>query len=261
MGNVTGGVGSTGTGSLGFGPGGGDGGFSGIDRRGVETLFFLYSFASVPHSGSLKLEWIHTTNCIPPFEPALMKTSLNNKRVAILAADGFEQVELQKPLNALKEAGAEVSIVSLKKGSILGMNHLDKGDEFDVDLTLDMANAEDFDALVIPGGLVNPDTLRSDVKAVDFVREFADAGKPIAAICHGPWVLIEAGIVEGRTLTSWPAIKSDIRNAGGEWVDSEVVVDQGLVTSRKPDDLKAFNAKVIEEIAEGIHSGMAMSSR
>jgi len=225
---------------------------------GLKTLSW---FASLHQSGSSKLEWIHTTIRHPLFEPPFMKTSLNNKRVAILAADGFEQVELQEPLNALKQAGAEVSIVSPKKGSILGMNHLEKGDEFDVDISLDIANAEDFDALLIPGGLVNPDTLRSDVQAVDFVRNFADAGKPIAAICHAPWVLIEAGIIEGRTLTSWPAIKSDIRNAGGEWIDSEVVVDQGLVTSRKPDDLKAFNAKVIEEIAEGIHSGMAVSSR
>jgi protease I len=186
-----------------------------------------------------------------------MKTSLNAKRVAILAADGFEQIELQSPLEAMRKEGFEVNIVSPNKGRIVGMNHLDKGDEFEVDLDLSEASAEDFDALLIPGGLVNPDTLRSDEAAVDFVREFAEEGKPIAAICHGPWVLIEAGVVEGRRLTSWPAIRSDIRNAGGEWVDREVVVDQGLVTSRKPDDLKAFNAKMIEEIKEGIHAGMA----
>ncbi|TLD70378.1 type 1 glutamine amidotransferase [Phragmitibacter flavus] len=188
-----------------------------------------------------------------------MNTSLKNKRVAILAADGFEQIELTSPLEALRNEGAEVSIVSLKTGRIQGMNHLDKGDEFEVDLALSEASADDFDALVIPGGLVNPDTLRADQDAIDFVREFAEEGKPIAAICHGPWVLIEAGLVEGRRMTSWPAIQSDIRNAGGVWVDEEVVVDEGLVTSRKPDDLKAFNAKLIEEVGEGYHAGMARS--
>lgn len=186
-----------------------------------------------------------------------MSAILASKRVAILATDGFEQSELEEPLLALERAGADVAIVSPKSGRIQGMIHLEKGEEFDVDISLENAHAEDFDALVLPGGLANPDTLRSTEEAVDFVREFADAGKPIAAICHGPWVLIEAGIVNGRRLTSWPAIQSDIRNAGGEWVDEEVVVDNGLVTSRKPDDLKAFSKKVIEEIAEGYHAAMA----
>ncbi|MDR3405545.1 MAG: type 1 glutamine amidotransferase [Chthoniobacter sp.] len=189
-----------------------------------------------------------------------MSLQLEQKRVAILAADGFEQAELEEPMNALKEAGATVSIVSPKDGKIQGMNHADKGDQFDVDLSLDHANSEDFDALLIPGGLMNPDELRSTPAAVNFVRAFAEAGKPIAAICHGPWVLIEAGLVKGRRLTSWPAIQSDIKNAGGDWVDEEVVVDNGLVTSRKPGDIPAFNAKVIEEFAEGRHAGMAASA-
>ncbi len=180
-----------------------------------------------------------------------------NKRVAILATDGFEQAELEEPMKALREAGADVSVVSPRAGKIQGMNHADKGDRFDVDLVLEKADPEHFDALLLPGGLMNPDELRSTPAAVSFTRAFADAGKPIAAICHGPWVLIEAGIVRGRRLTSWPAIQSDIKNAGGEWVDEEVVVDQGLVTSRKPDDIPAFNAKMIEEFGEGYHAGMA----
>lgn len=186
-----------------------------------------------------------------------MSTPLISKRVAILAADGFEQAELEEPLQALERAGAEVSIVSPNSGKIQGMKHLDKGDEFDVDLPLARARAADFDALLIPGGLANPDTLRSTREAVDFVKQFADSGKPIASICHGPWVLIEAGIVNGRRMTSWPAIQTDIRNAGGDWVDEEVVVDNGLVTSRKPSDLKAFNAKMIEEFTEGFNAAMA----
>ncbi len=190
-----------------------------------------------------------------------MSLQLEQKRVAILAADGFEQAELEEPMNALKEAGATVSIVSPKEGKIQGMKHADKGDQFDVDLSLDEADSEDFDAVLVPGGLMNPDELRSTPAAVSFVRAFAEAGKPIAAICHGPWVLIEAGLVKGRRLTSWPAIQSDIKNAGGDWVDEEVVVDNGLVTSRKPDDIPAFNAKVIEEIAEGRHAAMAAGAR
>lgn len=189
-----------------------------------------------------------------------MSTLLLNKRIAILAADGFEQAELEKPMTALEEAGAIVTIVSPANEQIQGMNHADKGDKFDVDLALDRAKAEDFDALLVPGGLMNPDELRSTPAAVDFVRGFADAGKPIAAICHGPWVLIEAGIVKGRRLTSWPAIQTDIKNAGGEWVDQEVVVDNGLVTSRKPDDIPAFNAKMIEEFSEGHHPGMSSAA-
>lgn len=175
-----------------------------------------------------------------------MSNVLAGKRVAILAADGFEQSELEQPLNALKEAGAEVFIVSPSAGKIQGMHHLDKAQTFKVDLPLDLADADYFDGLVIPGGLANPGTLRSTPEAVSFVCDFDQAGKPIAAICHGPWVLIEAGVVKNRRLTSWPAIQSDIRNAGGIWVDEDVVVDKGLITSRKPDDLDAFNSKIIE---------------
>jgi protease I len=182
-----------------------------------------------------------------------MNKTLQNKKIAILATDGFEQVELEGPMEALKTAMAEVRIVSVKAGKITGMNHTEKGSPVDVDLTLEEANADDFDGLVIPGGLYNPDTLRSTPEAVKFTRSFADAGKPIAAICHGPWVLIEAGIARGRRLTSWPAIRTDVENAGGEWVDEEVVVDNGLVTSRKPDDIPAFNRKMIEEFSEGVH--------
>lgn len=183
-----------------------------------------------------------------------MNNILVDKNVAILATDGFEQAELEEPLDALQNAGASVSVVSLKSGAICGMEHTEKGQPIEVTLTLKEADPEDFDALVIPGGLYNPDTLRSTPAAVEFVKAFAQAGKPIAAICHGPWLLVEADLVRGRILTSWPAIQTDIRNAGGDWVDQEVVVDNGLVTSRKPDDLPAFNRKMIEEIAEGIHA-------
>jgi protease I len=186
-----------------------------------------------------------------------MNTPLLNKRVAILATDGFEQAELEEPMQALEMAGATVSIVSPMPVKIQGMHHAEKGGQFDVDVPLNNANAEDFDALMLPGGLMNPDELRSTPEAVNFVRAFADAGKPIAAICHAPWILIEAGLVRGRRLTSWPAIQTDVKNAGGDWVDEAVVVDQGLVTSRKPADIPAFNEKMIEEIGEGHHAGMA----
>src|SRR2546421_6400625 len=179
---------------------------------------------------------------------------LDGKKVAILVADGFEQVEMTKPRAALHEAGAETTIVSVKSGQIYGMHHEKKGDTFDVDMTLDEARPEEFDALMIPGGLMNPDTLRSTPEALEFTKHFFKEGKPVAAICHGPWVLIDAGVVRGRTLTSWPAIKTDVRNAGGNWVDEEVVVDNGLVTSRKPDDIPAFNEKMIEEFCEGRHA-------
>jgi protease I len=191
----------------------------------------------------------------------VMSTPILNKRVAILATDGFEQAELEEPMEALEMAGATVSIVSPKPTKIQGMKHADKGSQFDVDVPLEYARPEDFDALLLPGGLMNPDELRSTPEAVNFVRAFADAGKPIAAICHAPWILIEAGLVKGRRLTSWPAIQTDVKNAGGEWVDEEVVVDRGLVTSRKPADIPAFNAKVIEEIAEGRHAGMAAAAK
>ncbi len=186
-----------------------------------------------------------------------MNQELLNKRVAILAADGFEQVELEKPKQALEEAGATVSIVSPAGDTIQGMHHADKGDKFDVDLLLEHAKPEEFDALLIPGGLMNPDTLRATPAALDFTRAFFAAGKPVAAICHGPWVLIDAGVVRGRMLTSWEAIQTDVKNAGGNWVDEEVVVDNGLVTSRKPADIPAFNRKMIEEFAEGVHPRQA----
>ena len=175
------------------------------------------------------------------------------KKVAILVADGFEQVEMTKPRQALEEAGAETKIISPSGNQIQGMNHADKGDKFDIDISLDDARPEEFDALMIPGGLMNPDQLRSTPEALKFTRHFFQEGKPVAAICHGPWVLIDAGVVRGRKLTSWPAIKTDVKNAGGNWVDEEVVVDNGLVTSRKPDDIPAFNEKMIEAFCEGRH--------
>ncbi len=180
-----------------------------------------------------------------------MKPLLHAKHVAILATDGFEQSELEQPLKALEQAGAKVSIITPKAGAIQGMHHDEKGDLFDSDMKLDLADAADFDALVLPGGLANPDALRAMPKAVAFVRDFALQGKPIAAICHGPWLLIEAGLVAGRRLTSWPAIQTDVRNAGGEWVDEEVVVDGRLITSRQPDDIPAFNRKMIELFGDG----------
>ena len=186
-----------------------------------------------------------------------MARQLDGKKVAILVTDGFEQVEMTQPREALDEAGAETKIVSLKSGKIQGMHHADKGDKFDVDLTLDEARPEEFDALMIPGGLMNPDSLRSNVDALEFTRHFFREGKPVAAICHGPWVLIDAGVVRGRILTSWPAIKTDVKNAGGKWINEEVVVDNGLVTSRKPDDIPAFNKKMIEEFCEGRHEAVA----
>jgi protease I len=189
-----------------------------------------------------------------------MANKLAGKKVAILAADGFEEVELTKPRKALDEAGAQTSVVSIKSGKIQGMNHADKGETVAVDLTLSDAKPEDFDALMIPGGLMNPDSLRSTDEALEFVRHFFNEGKPVAAICHAPWVLIDAGVARGRTLTSWPAIKTDVRNAGGNWVDEEVVVDNGLVTSRKPDDIPAFNEKMIEEFCEGRHPAASASA-
>jgi protease I len=186
-----------------------------------------------------------------------MAEKLSGKKVAILAADGYEQVELTKPRTALDEAGARTTVVSIKAGKIQGMNHADKGDTVAVDKTLNEAKPEDFDALMIPGGLMNPDTLRSSEEALEFVRHFFREGKPVAAICHAPWVLIDAGVIRGRTVTSWPAIKTDVRNAGANWVDQEVVVDNGLVTSRKPADIPAFNERMIEEFCEGRRAGMS----
>jgi protease I len=184
-----------------------------------------------------------------------MNKDLSNLKVAILVAEGFEQVELTKPKEALENAGATTKIVSPAEGRVEGWNHFDKGDKFPVDVPLKEANAADFDALLLPGGVANPDQLRMNEKAVNFVKEFFGAGKPVAVICHGPWTLIDAGVVKGRKITSWPSIKQDLINAGAEWVDEECVVDQGLVTSRKPDDIPAFNEKMIEEFAEGLHRG------
>lgn len=180
--------------------------------------------------------------------------TLSGKRIAFLAADGVEQVELTEPWKAVEAAGAEPELISIKSGEIQGFNHDKKADTFSVNKTVGNVNAEDFDGLVLPGGVANPDTLRTNEEAVDFVRDFFKQGKPVAAICHGPWMLVEADVIESRTLTSWPSLKTDIRNAGGNWIDEEVVVDEGLVTSRKPDDLKAFCAKAIEEFAEGRHA-------
>ena len=180
-------------------------------------------------------------------------TSLQGKRVAILVADGFEQVEMTEPRNALQAAGADTKLVSPAQGRVQGWKHFDKSDTFPVDVPLAQANSADFDALVLPGGVANPDQLRIMPKAVSFIREFFDAGKPVAAICHGLWPLIDAGVVRGRTVTSWPSLKADLTNAQARWVDQEVVTDNGLVTSRKPDDIPAFNRKMIEEFAEGRH--------
>lgn len=179
---------------------------------------------------------------------------LQGCKVAVLATDGVEQVELQKPVEALKEAGAQVEVVSPHGGEIQGFNHFDKGDKIPVDKELSSARADDYDAIVLPGGVINPDQLRLVPQAIAFVRSFAEANKPIAAICHGPWTLINAEAVEGKRMTSWPSLETDLENAGAEWVDEQVVVDKGLVTSRRPDDLPAFCSKMIEEFAEGRHA-------
>lgn len=174
--------------------------------------------------------------------------SLKGKKIAFLATDGVEQVELTRPWAAVREAGADAELLAPKSGKIQGFRHLDKGDTFDVDRLVGDARAEDYDALVLPGGVANPDSLRLDQDAVQLTREFSRLGKPIAAICHGPWVLVEAAVVDGRTLTSWPSLQTDIRNAGGRWVDQEVVTDDGLITSRKPDDLDAFCHALLEQL-------------
>jgi protease I len=179
--------------------------------------------------------------------------SLDGKKVAFLATNGVEQIELTEPWKAVEEAGGTPELVSPEEGKIQGFEHLDKGDEFEVHRAVSDASADDYDGLVLPGGVANPDFLRTDEGAVGFVHAFFEAGKPVAAICHGPWTLVEADVVRDRTLTSYPSLKTDIRNAGGEWVDEEVHVDGGLVTSRNPDDLPAFCSKLVEEVAEGAH--------
>jgi protease I len=183
-----------------------------------------------------------------------MADDIHGKRIAFLTAnEGVEQVELTRPWEAVKEAGGEPELIAPEEGDVQAFNHLDKADTFPVDKTVDQANVDDYDGLVLPGGVANPDNLRTHESAVHFARSFFEAGKPVAAICHAPWTLVEADVVRDRTLTSWPSVQTDIRNAGGNWVDEEVHVDGGLVTSRKPDDLGAFCAKAIEEFAEGRH--------
>jgi len=187
----------------------------------------------------------------------IVANELTGRMIAFLATDGVEQVELTEPWKAARNAGATPHLISIKPGQIQGVNHMDKGDTFSVDHVISEVEADDYDALVLPGGVANPDFLRVNENAVAFVRSFFTAGKPVGAICHGPWTLVEAGVVRGRTLTSWPSLKTDIRNAGGTWVDEEVHTDAGLVTSRKPDDLPAFCAKIIEEFQEGQHKRQA----
>ena len=182
-----------------------------------------------------------------------MANELRNKRVAVLVDHGFEQSELVEPKKALEQAGATAEIVSPQSGKVKGWKHTNWADEFAVDQRLEEARPESYDALLLPGGVMNPDRLRINQTAVRFIKHFVDSGKPIAAICHGPWPLIDAGAVRGRRMTSWPSLQTDLRNAGADWVDAEVIVDKGLVTSRKPDDIPAFNKKMIEEFAEGVH--------
>jgi len=181
---------------------------------------------------------------------------LKGKRIAFLTAnEGVEQVELTEPLEAVRGAGGEADLLAPEAGEIQAFNHLDKGERFPVDRAVGDADAGDYDGLVLPGGVASPDQLRTEAEAVKFVRAFFAAGKPVGVICHGPWTLIEADVVRGRTLTSWPSLQTDLRNAGAEWIDEEVHVDRGLVSSRKPEDLEAFSAKIVEEFAEGVHEG------
>jgi protease I len=186
-----------------------------------------------------------------------MADELNGKKVAFVATNGVEQVELTEPMKAVRDAGADTEIVSIEAGEFQGFNHLDKGDTFTADRAAADADASEYDALVLPGGVANPDFLRVEPDVLEFVRTFFEQGKPVGVICHGPWTLIDAGVVKGRTITSWPSVRTDLVNAGATWVDKEVIVDQGLVSSRKPDDLPAFCAKIVEEFAEGRHEQQA----
>ncbi|MDX6634783.1 MAG: protease [Solirubrobacterales bacterium] len=191
-----------------------------------------------------------------------MSDRLQGKRIAFLTAnEGVEQIELTEPLNAVRDAGAEAELLAPESGELQAFNHLDKADTFEVDRVVGEADPGEYDGLVLPGGVANPDQLRSKPEALEFVRAFFEAGKPVGVICHGPWTLIDAGVIEGRTLTSWPSLQTDLRNAGANWVDEEVHVDDGLVSSRKPDDLEAFNAKIVEEFAEGIHDGQQAKTK
>lgn len=190
-------------------------------------------------------------------EGELMGKRLKGKKIAILVADGFEQVELTGPMEALEQAGAEIEIVSPAEGEVQGWNHDEKADTFPVDMPLNLARSDDYDALLLPGGVRNPDQLRMSIRAVEFVDGFFATGKPVAAICHAPWLLIETEVIKGRNITSWPSLKTDLTNAGAHWVDRNVVVDNGLITSRKPQDIPAFNDKMIEEFAEGRHARQA----
>jgi protease I len=186
-----------------------------------------------------------------------MANELQGKKIAFLATDGVEQIELLEPWKAVEHAGGEPELLSIRPGKIQGFEHLDKGEEFPVDKHVSQAEPDDYDGLVLPGGVANPDFLRMDEDAIRFVKNFFETGKPVGVICHGPWTLVEAGVVRGRKITSWPSLKTDITNAGGNWVDEEVVVDAGLVSSRKPDDLPAFCAKIVEEFGEGVHAEQA----
>jgi protease I len=186
-----------------------------------------------------------------------MANELRGKKIAFIATEGVEQVELTEPWKAVETAGGQPELISIEDGEFRAWNHFDKSDSFKPDRTAEEARPDDYDGLMLPGGVANPDQLRMDENVVNFIREFAASGKPIAVICHGPWTLIEAGVVKGRKLTSWPSLQTDLRNAGASWVDEQVVVDDGLVSSRKPDDLPAFNEKMIEEFAEGPHQKSA----
>jgi deglycase len=190
-----------------------------------------------------------------------MANELQGKKIAFIATEGVEQVELTEPWKAVEQAGAQPELISIEAAEFHAWNHFDKGDTFTPDKPAEEAEVDDYDALVLPGGVANPDQLRTDENVVGFIRDFAATGKPIGVICHGPWTLIEAGVVKGRTITSWPSVHTDLLNAGANWVDEEVVVDAGLVSSRKPDDLPAFNAKIIEEFAEGKHQESAQKTK